>query len=184
MKNFSAILLLSIALSASSQNSYQLNSTVNNFTISRLINAPADAGSLKTFQKEITILDFFATWCVPCIKALPNLSSLKNKYPDKLSILLVSTEEEERLKKFVAARNGFVFPVVVDANSSISNLFQPPSFPYTVVLNNENKIIAITDAGSITEADINAWLAGKNETKPASLPASEKSFAHCHYHEQ
>ena len=83
------------------------------------------------------------------------------KFSESLGIVLISTEDEQRLSKFIAARPGFSFPLIVDADQSISKNFQPPSFPYTVVLNEKNEIIAVTDAGSITEAGITEWLSGK-----------------------
>ena len=83
------------------------------------------------------------------------------KFSESLGIVLISTEDEQRLSKFIAARSGFSFPLLVDADQSISKIFQPPSFPYTVVLNEKNEIIAVTDAGSITEAGITEWLSGK-----------------------
>ena len=69
------------------------------------------------------------------------------KFSESLGIALISTEDEQRLSKFIAARPGFSFPLIVDADQSISKIFQPPSFPYIVVLNEKNEIIAVTDAG-------------------------------------
>ncbi len=145
------------------------------FNIPTILNYSQPSASLAVVSGDITILDFFGTWCVPCIKALPHLADLKSKFAGRVSIVLISTEDEQRIKKFMAARPGFEFPVVIDAAQSISGLFQPPSFPYTVVLNKDKKIIAIADAASITEQLINGWLSGKEPGKITG--SSEKSPA-------
>ncbi len=158
-----------------SQVAYKENDLVKEFNIPTILNYTQPSTSLSVVSKDITILDFFGTWCVPCVKALPHLSDLKNKFNGRVSIVLISTEEEQRLTKFIAARPGFAFPVVIDANQSISELFQPPSFPYTVVLNKDKKIIAIADAEAITEKLINEWLSGEEPEKIIS--STEKSPA-------
>jgi len=162
MPKFCLVLFISFFIyPAMGQKVYRLGDEVKSFPINKILNqnnAPKDLNAIKS---QITILDFFGTWCVPCIKALPELNSLQQKFAGKLTVLLISTEDEQRLTKFVNARAGFPFPIIIDENNTISNLFQPPSFPYTVIINEANKIIAITDAGSINEATVNNWLAEK-----------------------
>ena len=155
------ILIFFFSHTAYSQGPYRSGDQVKNFPVNKLLNQKNIAKDLDGLKGQITILDFFGTWCVPCIKALPELTSLQQKFDGKLKVLLISTEDEQRLNKFVNARSGFPFPLIVDENNNISNAFQPPSFPYTVILDAENKIIAITEAGLITETMVNNWLAVK-----------------------
>jgi thiol-disulfide isomerase/thioredoxin len=58
---------------------------------------------------EIKVINFWATWCAPCIKELPYFESLKEKYPDdQLDVLLVSldfAEHTERVNKFLDQKN-------------------------------------------------------------------------------
>lgn len=175
MKFFLVILFFFFTDSGIGQKPYSINDEVKGVIFSTILNSPINQGSLTKLKNQITILDFFGTWCVPCIKALPKLASLQNKFSDRLSILLISTEEKERLIKFISKQSNFSFPVIADANNVVSNLFQPPFFPYTVVLNNQNKIIAITDAGSITEKNITDWMNGKTMTGTGSLSPTNKN---------
>ena len=155
------ILIFFFSHTAFSQGPYSSGDQVKNFPVNKLLNQKNIAKDLNGLKGQITILDFFGTWCVPCIKALPELTSLQQKFDGKLKVLLISTEDEQRLNKFVNARSGFPFPLIVDENNNISNAFQPPSFPYTVILDAANKIIAITEAGLINETMVNNWLAVK-----------------------
>jgi thiol-disulfide isomerase/thioredoxin len=149
---------------------------VPDFAINKILNSAHDARSFNNLRGEITIIDFFGTWCLPCIKALPRLQELQTTFGEKLNIVLVSTEKEERLNKFIAARRPFGFEVIADETGSISNLFAPPSYPYTLVLNKDNRILAITDAGSISEKNIQDWLSsGEEKQVIISNPAAEKT---------
>lgn len=152
-----------------SQPVYQLNDKVTDISFPAIINNPQNFSTLGSIKEEIIILDFFGTWCVPCVKALPHLTGLQEKYRGKLVVLLLSNEQKSRLEKFVNSRQPFPFPVVVDEENKVTNLFAPPSYPYTVVIGKERKIIALTDAASLTERVIDEWINGKPETiKPPS----------------
>jgi hypothetical protein len=85
---------------------------------------------------------------------------VQQKYKSRVQVLLVSIEEEEKLKKFIANRANFLFPLAVDNDNAVTSLFQPPSYPYTVVLGKSGKVLAqLTDAAQLTNAAIETWLA-------------------------
>lgn len=163
---FSAILV-------SAQSGYKTGDAVQNFPINKILNQEKAATNFNSLQNELTIVDFFGTWCVPCIKAIPQLVKIQEEFKDKLTVVLVSNEEEARLQKFLAARKDFAFPIVSDEDNSITNLFQPPAYPYTVILK-DGKIIAITEAEKITEEAVANWMKGEmqpiEEPKTTSAP--------------
>ncbi len=169
------ILFLFPASLVSAQNGYKTGDSVQNFPINKILNQEKPATNFNSLQNELTIVDFFGTWCVPCIKAIPQLVKMQEKFKDKLTVILVSNEEEARLQKFLAARKDFAFPIVSDADNSITNLFQPPAYPYTVILK-DGKIIAITEAEKITDEAITNWMKGEKqpieEQKTTSTPAT------------
>ncbi len=164
MRTFFFSILCFFQLLAIAQQPYHKGDVVANFTAAKILNHTSLSGDFKSLQKKITIVDFFGTWCAPCIRALPNLTSLQQKHPAEVAVVLISIEKEAQLKKFISSRQGFAFPVIVDENSSISNLFQPPSYPYTVVINGSNQVIAITEASGITDDLIAQWLVAKQST--------------------
>lgn len=170
MKKLWLLFFLSYSCSLFAQQGYTTGEQIMDFPIRRVLNSSKQkAAVLSELRKEITILDFFGTWCAPCLRALPALSALQNQFTDKLSVVLISTEEPEQLVNFIKARSPFLFPVIVDINESITNRFRPPSYPYTVVLDADGKILAITEAGLITNEKIKNWLdqtSKKTEQKP------------------
>ena len=146
------------------QTGYKVGETVADIPAKKILNYTTPSSSLKTLQSNITIIDFFGTWCAPCIKALPELSNYKNKFSQDISIILVSTEEETKLNKFISSRQPFAFPVVADEEKLFTNAFQPPSYPYTIVLDKSLKILSITNAADLTEAMLQKFIAGSKLT--------------------
>ena len=149
------------SFTALSQQAYRAGDAVTDFNFTKILNSKTTTASLNSLKSKITILDFFGTWCIPCVKALPHLSQLQATFKNDVKIVLVSNEAEARLTKFIAARAPFDFAVIADSENKFTSLFQPPSYPYTIVLDEENKIIAVTDAESLTASDLSKWLAKK-----------------------
>lgn len=166
-------------LAGNSQSVYKKGDVVADFKIPVLLNSAQKTSSFNTLKKELTIIDFFGTWCGPCIRALPLLDSIQKKHPAQIEIILVSIEKEAQLNKFIADHKTLAFPIMVDGDNAVSNLFQPPSYPYTVVINNAGQIVDITEASSVTDEKIKEWMAQKNiepqkvkETSDINMPAN------------
>ncbi|HEY5406133.1 MAG TPA: DUF547 domain-containing protein [Ginsengibacter sp.] len=154
---FSLVLSLLIS-NAFSQQYYKKGDFVADFNFNKILNYSSTFSSLNKLENKLTVIDFFGTWCIPCVKALPHLSDLQSKFKNKINIFLVSNEGASKLSKFIAAREPFPFPVVADNENKFISLFQPPSYPYTIVINNQGKIVSITDAASLNEVDLAQWL--------------------------
>lgn len=130
---------------------------IGNIVIKKVLNSPASLSSSDSLASKLTIVDFFGTWCVPCLRALPRLTALKEQFGSDLNIVLVSNETEAQLAKFIQARKRFLFPIIVDEGSEWTSRFQPPSLPYTVIVK-EGKIIEITEAEKLDKASVEQWL--------------------------
>ena len=167
-------------LMSSGQAPYKQGDVIQNFNAVSILNNPVKASSFNTLKKDITIIDFFGTWCLPCVKALPVLEGIEKKKSAQVAVILVSVEKESQLNKFIAARKNLTFPIIIDEGNTITNLFQPPSYPYTIVVNSSNQIIAITEAVEITDEKITQWLAQKPAEIKSNIPeqksASEKQI--------
>jgi len=131
---------------------------VNDFPISKVLNSSAGSSSFNDLNDRLLIIDFFGTWCVPCVKALPKLSALQRKYKEQIRVVLVSNEPKEKLAVFMARQKEFILPLVVDEQQLFTNYFQPPSYPYTVIIDKNGKVVAIPSQEEITEDNINKWL--------------------------
>ena len=179
-----ALLLLSLLVNAVcclGQNPYTTGAVVADISPTKILNYRDSSSSLSSLQSNITIIDFFGTWCMPCLKALPELQTFKNKFKTDLSIILVSTETEEKLQRFISTRQPFSFPIIVDVNKEYTNAFQPPSYPYTIVLDKNLKILSITNAADLTAEILEKFIAEnktivkeKNNTAPLKMENTPK----------
>lgn len=162
-----AILLIS-SVTGFAQSKLSLGETAPDLAAQKILNHSAAQSGLRGLQSKLTIVDFFGTWCVPCLRALPKLTKLKAQYGNDLNVVLVSNESEAQLQKFIRSRQGFAFPVVADEGSTWNAVFQPPSLPYTVILGRKGNILAVTEAEDITPEAVQQWLAKSDVEGPAT----------------
>lgn len=155
-----------IQLTTTAQSGLKKSEPIKDLPVHKLLNSISPPNSLIYLSDKLTIIDFFGTWCMPCLRALPNLKAIQDTFKNEINIVLLSNETEAKLTTFINSRTGFSFPVIVDDDNTWNKTFQPPSLPYTVVIKN-NKVIEITEAGSITAGKIRQWLtAPENKTQP------------------
>ena len=152
-------LLTLFYLNCPAQVAYKQGDAVSNLPVQQILNFTESSTTLNKLQSNITILDFFGTWCAPCIKALPELQAYQTKFKTDLQIILVSIEDKNKLTAFIIKRLPFVFPMIVDADQVFTSAFKPPSYPYTVVLDKNLKVLLITNAADLTETMLEKFIA-------------------------
>jgi thiol-disulfide isomerase/thioredoxin len=147
------------------QNELKIGTVVNNLPITKTINSLKPYNQLHSISSKLIIVDFFGTWCAPCVKSLPELENFKKELGDSISIFLVSTETENKLQQFLAKRKEVTLPIIVDENNQFSNYFNPPSYPYSIILNEQFTILSITNAKDITLPILQNFIAQNQNIK-------------------
>jgi peroxiredoxin len=97
--------------------------------------------------KEVILLDFWATYCEPCLAEMPHLRTLYEKHkPQGFIVLAISMDGPETVAdvpSFVK-RNGMVFPVILDEDSRIVSLYNPKkSAPLSILIDKAGKIVRV-----------------------------------------
>ena len=98
-----------------------------------------DAYELEEGKGTVTVIDFWATWCPPCVKSLPALQILHERYVGDPRIQIVSVNLDDgsrlkaRLKSFLTER-AYDFPVILDVNKGISRAYGVQTIPTMVVV--------------------------------------------------
>ena len=118
------------------------------------VDADGNGYSLSSLQGKYVFVNYWATWCAPCIKEIPELNKLNKEHADDLIILGVDFDqvEGEELKKEIAKMN-ITFPVFAIAPSKLLGVKIPQVLPTTYVFDREGKLKA-TLVGPQTEASL------------------------------
>ncbi len=93
---------------------------------------------LKKLKSPVVVINFWASWCLPCLKEFPSLVEFAKKYGDKVAVVGINGDEEnpkEKIQK-TAKKYGLDFPQVQDPHSEISDKFKVETLPYSVVFHN------------------------------------------------
>ncbi|MFD2246281.1 TIGR03435 family protein [Pontibacter ruber] len=173
MKTFllSAILALSTAFTLKAQQlpaEATVGQATPDFKLQKIYNHTQKTATLKDFRDKLVILDFWATWCAPCIESFPKNAELQQHFGNKIQFLAITDEPAKRIDKFLEKRPVNI-PVVLDEERVINNFFKHRSKPHYAVLDGNGVVLAITEEKYITKANIEKMLAGE----PANLPVKK-----------
>lgn len=130
--------------------------------IKNIINHHTDTFSTVAVKGKLLLLDFAATTCIPCIKAIPLLNELQQQFREKIQVIMVTAESREKVQRFmqnnkVAAKA--IFPVAVE-DSILHQLFPHGALPHEVWINPQGRLVAITDHQYLSAANMETVLKG------------------------
>ena len=109
----------------------------------------------QTLARKVVIVNFWATWCKPCLKEIPALSRYYTKHKDKgLEILGIMTDDPDytELVEFQVAQ-GMTYPVVRASSDILISYQYPGALPTTFVYDRNGKQV-YTHVGELTEAQL------------------------------
>jgi peroxiredoxin len=90
---------------------------------------------------RVVLVNFWATWCGPCKVELPHLVKLYEKYKGAGFVLLgVNVDEDPKAAVALARRLGVTFPVLLDAEKTVSRLYALDSMPATVLIDRDGRV--------------------------------------------
>lgn len=93
---------------------------------------------------KLTIIDFWATWCKPCTKAMPKLNDIYGKYKDEgLSIIGISCDGPRSVAKVSSVANALQidYPILKDIDCEVMNSYQYQAFPTLLLLDENNEVV-------------------------------------------
>ena len=103
------------------------------------------AGKTWTFSDlrgKVVVVNFWATWCPPCRKEMPDLEALFEKFaPQGLVILGISDEKKEKVEPFIRERK-LTFPILLDPGRKVNEMFVVEGIPKSFVYDREGKLVA------------------------------------------
>jgi thiol-disulfide isomerase/thioredoxin len=114
--------------------------------------------NLADLKGKVVLVDFWATWCVPCLRSLPKIQALYSKYHDKgFEIIGISLDEDrDKLEKFVATEN-IPWPQYFDGKgweNELANEYGIESIPATFLIGPDGLIVTTDSSDEILSSKI------------------------------
>ncbi len=107
-------------------------------------NLAGESVALEKFRGQVVLLDFWATWCKPCVKSMPSLQQLHERYAGKgLAVLGVSTEVEgeKKVPPFIA-KHKISYPIFLDsADEPAWEKYKVKVMPMLFLINRKGQIV-------------------------------------------
>lgn len=116
--------------------------------LKNIFNSKQSASTTNGYRGKLLILDFWATWCTPCVAAMPKLDSLQQQFKDQVQILPVTyqpKEDVERIFKKSTKLQKVSLPIITGDNT-LRFLFPHKELPHYVWIGKDGKVIAITSS--------------------------------------
>ena len=160
MRNYSWVLILLLAISsfacsgAEEQQKEASNSTVNdekadqNLTDAQYVEQATftdfdgNKVSISDFEGKVVLIDFWETWCKPCLASFPTMQKVQEEYSDSFVVLAVTpgfTDTKEDAEAF-AQKNDYTFEYLMDSNN-LHRKLGVQGIPYKVYVDAEGNFI-------------------------------------------
>ena len=109
---------------------------------------------------KVVVLNFWATWCAPCLEELPSLQTLQD-FTENSGVVILTINVKEtpsKIQQFVA-RNGFNLPVIADRQGEIAKKWAVKVFPTSMIVSAQRKPTWIVE-GPVdwTSKEASEWL--------------------------
>jgi thiol-disulfide isomerase/thioredoxin len=141
-----------------------VNQLCPDFVFDTLINYKKEKLAIADLKGKFVIIDFWGTFCLPCIADFPKLESLQKKYSDSLQILLVAADGYQKAKLFYETRAKAKRPMYLPCaiNRKFVKYFQVKEVSTYVWIDDQGYIKAITDYSQITAQNVADFINRKN----------------------
>ena len=107
--------------------------------------AQTNAGDTFTPSEQagtVVLINFWATWCGPCVEEMPALQDLYEEYgdSDNVRIILINAGESSQTVHRFLSQNGYTMPCIYDTDNTVNDQYGVMGIPYTVIFNKDGTV--------------------------------------------
>jgi peroxiredoxin len=98
--------------------------------------------TLSSLKGKVVLVNFWATWCPPCRKEMPDLQALSQRFAGQgLVVLSISDEDAAKVNPYIAEHK-ITYPVLLDPGRKVNDSFHIEGIPKSFVYNRDGKLVA------------------------------------------
>ncbi len=131
-----------------------------------IVNSPERASLQRHAGKDIVVLDFWATWCYPCVQAMPVIASVAEQYRGRGVVVYAVNQAEsaDEVSAFIGKHGLGKMTVAMDANQTVAQAYGVRGIPTTVVIDKQGIIRNVhvgysTNLGAELRGELDSLLA-------------------------
>lgn len=138
----------------------------------QLVNEGGRVLNFSEFEGETVFMNFWATWCSPCIAEMPDIHDLYEKMGDEVTFVMISVDDDKKKALRFVEKKGFDFPLYFLRNG-LPKTYNTRSIPTTYVLSPDGEIVAEQQGLSKYDTEeFRNFLLNLNKLKPTSRNAT------------
>jgi|SRR5580658_868789 thiol-disulfide isomerase/thioredoxin len=130
---------------------------------------PADI-NWQALRGKVVILDFWGSWCAPCVAGIPHLNDLVSTYRRKPVQFIAVGHENARKVAYFLKKHPIDTWVALDTDVSVFKSYTAFGVPHAVIVDQKGIVAAVLSPGDLTEKVIDDVLAGREPTYPPLPP--------------
>ena len=96
---------------------------------------------LTDYKGKVILLNFWATWCPPCLAEIPDLIKIQSKYKNKVQIIGISMDQSSEDVKRMLPKAKFNYPIIMSDDKIRSGYGAIRAVPTTIVINKDQMIV-------------------------------------------
>jgi thiol-disulfide isomerase/thioredoxin len=109
-------------------------------TLPDLATFKLEGKSPASLKGKIVVVDFWASWCAPCVESFPVMDQLQKKYGDKLVVIAVNVDENPAKMETFLKKHPVSFTVVRDGGQKLVAVVSPETMPTSFILDGDSKV--------------------------------------------
>ncbi|MBC8769559.1 TlpA family protein disulfide reductase [Arenibacter sp. BSSL-BM3] len=117
----------------------------------QLIDKDGNSKSLAELKGKVIFLNFWATWCPPCIAEMPSIDKLHEEMGDEVEFVMLSLDQDFEKAKAFDKRKGYDLPIYAPA-SNLPPMFQSSAIPTTFIIDTDGNLV-LTHEGMADYSD-------------------------------
>ena len=107
--------------------------------------------ALSELRGKVVILEFWATYCAPCIPYIKHFEKLQFQFGDAIKVIEISEENRDKVDAFVQKRGYKNVSFAMDWGRKLSDMFYHHFIPHTVVIDQDGVVLAFTSPDEIDQ---------------------------------